>query len=324
MDSDLKHRLIAEIKRLAADLGRVPTRDEFASLSTITNSRRLVDSLFGGFSVFKQSVGIKEQPSKKIIKERVGNYFSGNLAEALSKASKKSVNPFFSSFEPCLLLGDFHLPWWHEESISIIYAVAEYLYSIYDERLHIVQLGDLYDMYSWAKFPKSIITYNPKEEIEISFKLATTFWQTINKLAPGAKKVQLRGNHDERAHKRVIESTPANEPFFSVSKYFVFENVKTIFDAREILKIGDLNIHHGFASGPGAHISKLRTNAHGHTHRGGIMQKKIEGKWYSELDCGYLGDISKKCFHYTPVKEPGWTLGFGLACELGLFFNSLE
>lgn len=79
-------------------------------------------------------------------------------------------------------------------------------------------MGDLLDMYSHSKFPKSQNVYTPKDEEEAGIKKARELWAAIRKASPNSKCVGLLGNHDIRPLKRTLESAPQLEHW--IEKYF--------------------------------------------------------------------------------------------------------
>ena len=94
----------------------------------------------------------------------------------------------------CLVLNDFHVPY-HDRHVleNIIYPVIK---AIKPDTLVIA--GDLLDCYGLSRFnkdPKRIDSF--QEELDVAIPILAK----IHKLAPTAKKVFLKGNHEERLTK---------------------------------------------------------------------------------------------------------------------------
>lgn len=209
-----------------------------------------------------------------------------------------------------LAIPDLHLPWAKQSLIDKIYSILEK--QPFDV---IIQLGDLYDMYSFSKFARSHDLCTPKEEIEQGYQFALNFWKNIQLRAPKSRKLQIKGNHDDRMMKRAFERWPEAASIVSRAEHslFQFPNVETIPDSRMGIEIEDVVYLHGYLSKIGDHAKYLLKNVvHGHTHRGGTIFYKLGGKIIWELDCGFAADQSQAPLQYGPTKTMLWTEGFGI------------
>ncbi len=185
-------------------------------------------------------------------------------------------------------------------------------------------------MYSAAKFPRSHNVMTPKDEIEMGRVMAEDFWNAVHREAPGAKKIQLLGNHDIRPHKRIMEKVPELEQFFDFSKLFEFNQVETIHDPTQELVMGDTCFIHGHRK-HGTHFTyNLMNTVLGHTHTGGVVFAKVydprlkKEKIIWELNVGYLADPTHKALMYRPQKWSRWTHGFGIIDKFGPRFIPLD
>lgn len=329
MDSaDPKHGLVAEVKRVASELGKVPTRDEFRQHSKA--SEKLIQKVFGSFSILLQAAGLK----KSLDSFNPNDIFRAKVELVSQKHTivpeSRSCDPVFSHSGNCILaLGDLHFPWANLDALTAVYAFC----SQNPQITHVIQLGDLYDMFSWAKFPRTHLLYNPQQEIEVGRKMAEEMWATIRSLLPKAKCIQILGNHDIRPIKKCLELAPELEPFLQFKHLFQFPNVEFVEDHREPFKLGDVSFMHGHLTGLGAHARKyLRSVVCGHTHRGGVVtipmgdngSDKASGAWtIFECNAGYLGDPRSRPMSYTPTKINEWTPGFAYIDEWGPRFIPL-
>jgi predicted phosphodiesterase len=210
-----------------------------------------------------------------------------------------------------IALGDIHFPFHHK----MVLAIALYL-TIKAKPDYIVQVGDLYDRYSAASFPRSFNVFTPKDEMSWSRYYAECMWQALIKHLPNTEMHQILGNHCVRPIKRIMEVAPAfeEEMLEALQEQYEFEGVKTTFDTREVLLIDDVGFNHGYLSRLGAHSDYTHMNfVCGHTHRGGCVYRPLEGhleKITWEANAGYLADPYAKGLSYTALrKATNWTHG---------------
>lgn len=207
-----------------------------------------------------------------------------------------------------LCVGDMHLPFEDEKALLKIYSLVDIL-----KPERIVQIGDLYDHYSYSRFVKSS-EVRPYEELIDGREKAKAFWLEIRRRAPKAECIQILGNHCVRPLKRVGESIPEAEFLIvkSFKELYTFKKVITYLDPREVIVRDDIAFIHGWKSRLGDHMLELglRTVC-GHSHRGGVVYKKHLGKTLWELNCGFIADQKTKALSYTPSKITQWTLGCG-------------
>lgn len=313
-DGDLKHRLVAEVKEIASLLGKEPTRDEFRQHSKL--GEKAYRRLFGGFTPLLMAAGLK-----KNLQNFHPNDIFRTVVEVDSIEDVVPAKPKTGVSAHILVLGDLHFPWASLESLSAVYAFAEQNTQIDT----IVQVGDLYDMYSWAKFPRSHLLYDPATEIQKAREMADAMWKKLQGLLPNARCVQLLGNHDIRPIKKCLELAPELEPFLEFKKFFVFEDVELVEDPREPFELGGILFMHGHLSGLGTHARKyLRSIVCGHTHKGGVVTVPLaNGQVIFECNAGYLGDPLSRPMSYTPSRLNEWTHGFAYIDPWGARFISL-
>lgn len=217
-----------------------------------------------------------------------------------------------------LILGDTHFPFAHRPTINkfLRYVKAA-------QPTHVVQMGDLYDFYSYGRFPGPRLM-TPQEELRKGRRMGEQFWSAVHDVAPRAHKVQLVGNHDIRPLKQLERKYPELLEMFDLSPVLTFDGVETWWDVKDFARqspywIGDVAYFHGYASGRGRHSSFMHANVvTGHTHKGHFTPHALMGnRSYWELNVGLAGDPRLRSFGYTPNKVTGWTLGFGEVHEMG-------
>jgi predicted phosphodiesterase len=214
-----------------------------------------------------------------------------------------------------LIAGDIHFPWANLATLERFHA-----FNREHRPAYVVQVGDLMDMYSYSKFPRSQNIYTPKEEERLARDGAESFFSRIRKDNPECKVYNLRGNHEQRMVKRTLESAPQMEHF--VEKYLddlmTFEGVEQVSDPRDILKISGVGFHDGYLGKLGDHRDAALMNmVVGHTHRGGVSYRRIRESVLWELNAGFMGDPESKALSYTSSKIQNYTLGFGYVDKYG-------
>lgn len=210
-----------------------------------------------------------------------------------------------------MIAGDLHLPWIHAG------CVQNFFDDVKKEKPDIIiQIGDLFDLFSYTRFPATRGLITPDQELLNGRIAAEEFWAYLKKISPKSTKYQILGNHDIRPIKYSLENAPVLEPFVKqgLKTLFAFDGVNTIAYEDDLLIDGNVYIH-GHTK-HGNHMEEYLTNTVlGHTHRGGVVTKRffrrLEEQILWELNVGFMGDPASKCFSYKKKTYP-WTLGHGI------------
>lgn len=219
-----------------------------------------------------------------------------------------------------LILGDIHFPFHNKKALAKVLSEVKRI-----KPTHVVQIGDLYDQYSFSRFTRKNLQ-TPEEELRESRNAGISLWNSVHKNAPNAKRYQILGNHDVRLIKRAEEKIPEAQTLIRKSVYelYKFKGVKTIYDDRQELVIGDVTFIHGYRSKLGDHMRFNRSNTVvGHSHTGGVVFEQQAGRIIWELNAGYLADETAEPLRYRPQTTSKWTLGYGLVDEKGPRFIAL-
>lgn len=164
----------------------------------------------------------------------------------------------------------------------------------------IVQLGDLYDLFSFSKYPKcaSVTRLTPVDECAFGRKMAFDMWKQLRSENKRARLIQIAdANHDLRIVKRLEERLP--EAAFIGASWL---NSQLSFPGVELLKshfiVDGIMFEHGNRK-PGDHarFNQMSTIT-GHTHKARIEYFSNRHGPYWEMNCGYLGDSSSPVFSY--------------------------
>ncbi len=305
------HDLIVKLKDLAIDLGRTPTRDEFKKHIRCGND--VIVKAFGSYTTLIHAAGFDVPRAKRVTNEIFNRPLERHLEQY--HAQPRPVSTITEPYPKILLGSDIHFPF---HSVKVVEAFVRFA-GVFQPQ-HIVLNGDIRDFYSHAKFPRSHNQFTPREENQLGRKLNAELWQSLQKLCPNARCYQLTGNHSARPMKRILEEYPEAEDWIkeAMVKEFSFDNVTTIFDAREEITIGNVMIHHGYRSQLGDHMKFVLKNiCTGHTHRGGVVFRNVHGDTIWELNSGYMGDPESKGLSYTSQKAVDWTQGWACVDEFG-------
>lgn len=220
-----------------------------------------------------------------------------------------------------LCIGDLHCPFVDKKAFR---QLAEMVPDIYrnainkKRKFYIIQLGDLFDMYSVSKYVRTFDLITPKDEFEQGRSTASEVWRILKKRAPKALCYQLLGNHDARGFKRLMEKAPELASLVSFKSLFEFEGVKTIHDPTQELILEDIVFMHGFRSKLGDHVIHNRmSTVCGHSHKGGVLFFPHKNEMLFELNAGYLADSDTVPMRYSMQRISRNTHGFGLIDEYG-------
>lgn len=301
------HELVVAVKDLALELGRTPTRADFTS--SIRGGAYRLGQHFGTFAALLQAAGLETYDDRRSGgRKKAPSPFEKSIERHLEEYAPRPMGeqkpwPTFAS------ISDIHWPF---HSQKVIDAFLDYVAEHRPE--YIILNGDAWDMYSHAKFPRSHNVFTPREEQALARKANEEFWVAVKARSPNSRYIQMLGNHDCRPLKRVIESYPEAEDWIAekLKELFTFDGVETIMDPRQELAIReDILVFHGYRSQLGSHRDyTLTSTINGHTHRGGVVFRRIRGATLFEGNSGLAGDPDSKGLSYASQKIQDWTPGF--------------
>lgn len=221
-----------------------------------------------------------------------------------------------------VIAGDTHFPFHNQKALMATYDIISEV-----KPDMVIQMGDLYDMFSYSKYARGMNLTTPQEECTRARQAAESFWKECRKRAPKAKLVQLTGNHDERIVKNALYKSPENEHVAKsyLDSLMTFDNVKTVNDTKEEFFYDGVCYQHGFRKfGEHAVFNQMNTIC-GHLHRGALQfNENVHGSFF-ELNVGWLGDKRSPVFSYrSQNKISKTTLGCGVIDKYGPRFVCFE
>lgn len=218
-----------------------------------------------------------------------------------------------------VVLGDTHFPFHSKWALDAAFEIIKR-----EKPDYVIQVGDLYDLYSLSKFPRNVNVMTPKDEITLARGTAEEMWEYIQRISPKSQCIQLLGNHCERLQKRITEKLPEILGIVLYRQLFQFENVKTYLDTRDEVVIEKIAFMHGYRTKLGDHCKyNMMNTVCGHTHRGGVFFTQVNNRQIWELNAGYLADPLEAAMSYTRQKWVQWTLGVGIIDDYGPRFVPL-
>jgi hypothetical protein len=156
-------------------------------------------------------------------------------------------------------------------------------------------------MFSYSSFARSLNIYTPAEECKRGRRDLELFWKEIRQASPRADCWMLRGNHDQRLMKRVMEKLPEAEHFFKngINSLWEFDGVETFSSDREELILDGVVYMHGFRKHGEHMIHNQMSTVCGHLHRGGVVYSRLGNKTIFELNAGFAADESSVPMSYS-------------------------
>jgi hypothetical protein len=220
-----------------------------------------------------------------------------------------------------LAVSDTHFPFSADDKVAQVIRLAKEL-----RPTHIWQCGDLYDMYSFSRFARSLDVTTPKQEMKDGRDKATALWAGLRKAAPAAICLQSRGNHSHRLVKSLLRAAPEFESLLEapLSALTEFPGVVDMKTARSEIELGGMLLVHGWQSRLGSHATYFGQNVvRGHSHHGGVAYVAHKGLPVWELDCGHLADVTSLPLGYGESRTNGWVSGCGFVDGYGPRFIPL-
>jgi predicted phosphodiesterase len=208
-----------------------------------------------------------------------------------------------------VFISDTHFPFVNQEAVKKVLEIIKK-----EKPTHIIQAGDLLDLYSFSRYDRSLNLTTPEVELQEGLCMATDMWESIRKLVPNAKLIQLIGNHEDRLMKTIMRQAPELSSLCrNIKDLYVFKNVHVLNSSKDYIEIDDVIYCHGHYTKLGDHAKFFRKSVvHGHSHRAGIFYEQISNGLIWEMDCGYMADNKALPLQYTQSKFSKWITAVGV------------
>jgi predicted phosphodiesterase len=207
-------------------------------------------------------------------------------------------------------LSDLHCPYHHKKGVEVaLRAMKRFKPDV------VVSMGDFMDFFSVSSYSK-----DPTRALRLDKEVedATILLDRIDKLTPGARRIYISGNHEDRLQRYLQDKAPELVAFIDVQKLLgLKERGWEHVPYKKSMRLGKLNLTHDVGTAGRtavfraleAYQSPIVT---GHTHR---MAYVVEGNARDETQVsamfGWLGDVSQVDYMHEVQAKKNWTLGFG-------------
>ncbi|MHA2063497.1 MAG: metallophosphoesterase [Candidatus Thorarchaeota archaeon] len=260
-------------------------------------------------STIARSVGVSEWRVRcvtrdyittTIVKGEVQQKNTGKLRVAKVKKAKTGLSK-------AAILNDIHIPYHCQKGLAV---AMEYLKD-YKPRTIILN-GDIIDCYSVSSHRKDPIRLHTFQDEVNETK---DFLATLRKQHPSAFIFFVKGNHEDRIERFILDKAPeiTSLDCLSIDKLLELEKFKiTFIDEKQHVVLGDLEVTHGRVvrkwSGQSAKAHHEKTGGsvlHGHVHRLGTFYHT--NRWGTHVSAEN-GHLTRTDFDY--VDHPDWQQGF--------------
>ena len=206
---------------------------------------------------------------------------------------------------------DVHIPFQDNEAVDVWFKFLAYL------KPDVVVLHEIMDFYPLSRFdkdPKRALTL--QEDLDATYK----FLKRVRKVSgKKARLIMLESNHDFRLQKYLSTKAPELSYLRSLQLSSLLRLKELKIESREEVMIRGVLFKHGSVvrskSGYTATSEMERTGCSGlagHVHRCAQVYKRLQGGFYTWLECGCLCDINPEY-----VNHPDWQQGCGVVQFVG-------
>jgi len=286
-------------------LARIMYADNPLIFASVDGARGALRRIEGKYGAFNDKRGKITHPMKE---ERPKNPY--NLPESF--AVKREAFRLPKDCKKVLSLPDQHIPY-HDiraNTIAIDRGVKEGIDTI-------IMTGDVIDMHKASKYQ-----HDPrKRDIMQEFEAAREYLEQLRKVFPVAKIYWISGNHCQRHEKFLLEKAYElwKDPYYRLEERLQLNELKIqIFDDKQVIKSGNLNITHGhyIINSPWGSVNPAKTvydktgtdYVIGHVHKN-FEFKKINGDG-KLTRCYTMGCLSEIRPDYNPIMS-NYMHGYG-------------
>lgn len=306
---DAQNDLIQKVKALAVDLGRTPTRDEFAKL----HGKRY-EAVFRTYAMLLQAAGLdksKDKPTKnfKFQKKHIESW----------KFTELDIESLFSQAGNPEVLKILAQPDTHMKNADL-HALAAYLEFAQWYQPHLAIIGgDLMDAEGISHWPSNSL--EPKQFIPEVIQTRMYLDELRQSVGKNCKIIYIEGNHEDWIKQAMVAKMP--EFFNGLQELGLMPNLSALLDlekrditlipVNELLKIGKAFFTHGLFSGgnhPKKHLDTVKANIYYfHTHDVLTHHAPSVGGY---IEAASLGCLCKLDAPFLRGKPNNWVHAFGI------------
>ena len=215
-----------------------------------------------------------------------------------------------ADLERIFLISDLHSPFESKQAWRLVMAALR------DFKADtFVSLGDFMDCFSvshWSKSPDRALS------LEDEVLHATGLMDEIEAATPGARRIWIDGNHENRLERYLQDKAPELFSLIGIQKLLrLDERGWEYVPYKQSIRVGRLNLTHDIGSA-GRYVAykaldTFQANvATGHTHRlGYAVEGDATGDSHVSHMLGWLGDVEQIDYAHRVRANREWALGFG-------------
>jgi predicted phosphodiesterase len=214
------------------------------------------------------------------------------------------------NLERIFFLSDPHIPYHDKRAFELtLRALKRFKPTI------LISVGDFVDFYAVSSYSK-----DPRRAYDLEGELgvANATLDRIDKLTPGARRVYIAGNHEDRLQRFLKDKAPQLLWANDVPKLLRLRERGWEYVAyKNDIRIGKVHITHDVGSAGRYNAFKCldtyQTNiVTGHTHRlVYVVEGDATGGRKVSAQFGWLGDVEQIDYMHRVKARREWTLGFG-------------
>ena len=310
-----KHDLVAKLKELASNLGRVPRRDEYTQIVREYDYKKS----FGTFTALLHAAGFKgKELAKEHKKEKVKFKFKKSIIESfkineidLDEIFKAAGNPEVLKF---IVQPDTHVKNRNTEAVKIFIDFCRW----YKPNAHII-LGDFLDAEGISHWPNASL--EPRQFIPEVIEARELLSAIVEATPDCISRIFLTGNHEDWISQAMAHKMP--EFFNGLDELGLLPDLKKLLDlekfgyellpVNEILKIGKAHFTHGLYVGnnhPKKHLDTIKGNIYyGHLHDVLSTHQPSIGGFMEAVSLGCLCRVDAP---FMKGKPTNWVNSFGV------------
>jgi predicted phosphodiesterase len=212
--------------------------------------------------------------------------------------------------ERLFFIGDAHVPFHDKKALAIwLKACRDFKPTI------VVQMGDFMDCFSVSSYSK-----DPGRALGLDKEVdeARIVLDQIEKASPGARRIYVSGNHEDRLQRYLQDKAPQLFNLVGIPKLLELEARGWEYvPYKQSIRIGKLHLTHDVGSA-GRYNAFRALEAFqspvvtGHTHRMSyVVEGDASGGTQVSAQFGWLGDVEQVDYMHRVQAMKNWTLGFG-------------
>lgn len=313
----LAHEIVSDIKRVASELGRVPTRDEYLADGVGKFSKHKIVVTFGGYAPAVKAAGLstpslsRKQKKFRYEPQRIQGFFVHvlDLKELFRRAGNPEVLKLVA--QP-----DTHVPYHDPGAMGAFRKFLKY----YKPNVHMI-MGDYVDCEGISHWPSSDL--EPRRLIPEIVAARKLLGQIVEDSPSVSTRIYLAGNHEDwiaqakgaklpELFDGLAELFPDLDP--NLSNLLGLEDLEyELFPVNHLVRIGKANFTHGIYTG-GSHAKKHVDMFKGNIYYGHLHDAQSHNVTSMDgpMEAQSLGCLCRLDAKFLKGKPNNWVHSFGV------------